>query len=322
MNPTRLRRTAKSAGPVAADVPPASEDAPITVTLGFRPPHDVASLLAFLAQRAIPGIEVVEGLSVRRTLRAGALDGGHGEAAGWLEARFMPEASRVRLSFAPVLGPASGAVIAAVRRWLDLDAAPEAIDAALAELPGAPGLRLPGSVDGFELAVRAVLGQQVTVAGAKTLARRLVERFGSDAATPWSDVHRAFPAPSVLAAAPIERIAELGIIRSRAGAIQALARNWSTLMPLLARGGDPERLVERLRALPGIGAWTAHYIAMRALGWPDAFPPGDIAALKAMQRLFATSSAREAEARAAAWQPWRSYALLRLWNSLSPGDSR
>ena len=172
---------------------PASEEAPITVTLGFRPPHDATSLLAFLAQRAIPGIEVVDGLSIRRTLRAGAIDAPACESAGWLEARFLPEASRVRLSFAPVLGPASGAVIAAVRRWLDLDAAPEAIDAALAELPGAPGLRLPGSVDGFELAVRAVLGQQVTVAGARTLARRLVERFGSDIATPWADVHRLSP---------------------------------------------------------------------------------------------------------------------------------
>jgi AraC family transcriptional regulator, regulatory protein of adaptative response / DNA-3-methyladenine glycosylase II len=302
--------------------PPASDEAPIAVTLGYRPPHDAKALLAFLAQRAIPGIEVVDGLSVRRSVRAGAIEGAAGEAAGWLEARFLPEVSRVRLSFAPALGPASGALIAAVRRWLDLDAAPEAIDAALAELPGAPGLRLPGSVDGFELAVRAVLGQQVTVAGARTLARRLVDRFGSDVATPWTDAQRAFPAPAVLASAPIERIAELGIIRSRAGAIQALAGDWSTLAPLLARGADPEQLVERLRTLPGIGAWTAHYIAMRALGWPDAFPPGDIAALKAMQRLFAVASPREAEARAAAWRPWRSYALLRLWNSLSSGDPR
>ena len=208
-----------------------------------------------------------------------------------------------------------------MRRWLDLDAAPEAIDAALAELPGAPGLRLPGSVDGFELAVRAVLGQQVTVAGARTLARRLVERFGSEVATPWPEVHRAFPAPELLVAAPIERIAELGIIRSRAGAIQALAQHWPALTPLIARGGDPEELVERLRELPGIGAWTAHYVAMRALGWPDAFPPGDVAALKAMQRLFATPSSRGRRPRRglAALAQLR---LLRLWNSLSAGDRR
>ena len=320
MNPTRLRRTAKRGATDDVDATGPSEAAPITVTLGYRPPHDASTLLAFLAQRAIPGVETVDGLAVRRTLRAGAIEGV--DVAGWLEARFVPEAARVRVSFAPALGPASGAVIAAVRRWLDLDAAPVAIDAALAELPGAPGLRLPGSVDGFELAVRAVLGQQVTVAGARTLARRVVERFGADIATPWDDVGRGFPAPAALAGEPVERIAELGIIRSRAGAIQALAQRWPELAPLLARGADPERLVERLRELPGIGAWTAHYVAMRALGWPDAFPPGDVAALKAMRRLFATSSPRDAEDRAAAWRPWRSYALLRLWNSLSAGDEK
>jgi AraC family transcriptional regulator of adaptative response / DNA-3-methyladenine glycosylase II len=319
MNPTRLRRSSKADRAAPAEAPTASDDAPFTVLLGYRAPHDEAALLAFIAQRAIPGIEVVDGLAIRRSLRPGAIAGDAASTAGWLEVRFVPAASRVRLSFAPALGPASGAVIAAVRRWLDLDASPAAIDAALSDLPGVPGLRLPGSVDGFELAVRAVLGQQVTVAGARTLARRLVERFGVDVATPWPDVNRTFPAPETLAAAPIERIAELGIIRSRAGAILSLAREWPTLAPLIALGGSPERLVERLRELPGIGAWTAHYIAMRALGWPDAFPPGDVAALKAMQRLFGTTSARDAEARAEVWRPWRAYALLRLWNSLSPG---
>jgi AraC family transcriptional regulator, regulatory protein of adaptative response / DNA-3-methyladenine glycosylase II len=115
---------------------------------------------------------------------------------------------------------------------------------------------------------------------------------------------------------PIERIAELGIIRSRAGAIQALAAQWAELVALLAPGSAPEALVERLRSLPGIGPWTAHYIAMRALGWPDAFPPGDVAALKAMRQLFDTVSPRAAEAHAETWRPWRAYALLRLWNSL------
>ncbi|MEP7303159.1 MAG: Ada metal-binding domain-containing protein [Caldimonas sp.] len=319
MNPTRLRRSSRADREAPAEPPAAGNDAPFTVLLGYRAPHDEAALLAFIAQRAIPGIEVVDGLSIRRSLRPGAIGGDATGAAGWLEARFVPASARVRLTFAPALGPASGAVIATVRRWLDLDASPAAIDAVLAELPGGPGLRLPGSVDGFELAVRAVLGQQVTVAGARTLARRLVERFGSEVASPWPDVHRAFPAPAVLAAAPTQDIAALGIIRSRAGAIQSLAREWAALAPLIALGGSPEPLLVRLQELPGIGAWTAHYIAMRTLGWPDAFPPGDIAALKAMQRLFATGSARQAEVRAEAWRPWRAYALLRLWNSLSAG---
>ncbi|MEO8923265.1 MAG: AlkA N-terminal domain-containing protein, partial [Caldimonas sp.] len=289
---------------------------PITVTLGYRAPHDERALLDFVAIRAIPDVEVVDGLSIRRSLRAGAIAA---SPAGWIEARFDPVASRVRIAFAPQLSPTSAAVIAAARRWLDLDASPATIDSALADLPGAPGLRLPGSLDGFELAVRAVLGQQVTVAAARTLARRVVERFGAPIATPWPDVSRTFPSPQALAAAPVQRIAELGIIRSRVGAIQALARDWPTLAPMLAAGAAPDRLVERLRELPGIGAWTAHYIAMRALGWPDAFPPGDVVALKAMQRLFATTSARDAEARAEAWRPWRAYALLRLWNLISPG---
>jgi AraC family transcriptional regulator, regulatory protein of adaptative response / DNA-3-methyladenine glycosylase II len=318
MNPTRLRRAAPRAGApgtrngVADDAASEGSAAAITVTLGYRPPLDSASLLAFMAQRAIPGIESTDEQGIRRTVRAGVA----GPDVGWLEVRFAPAQARVRLSFAPSLGPASGTVIALARRWLDLDAAPDTIAESLVSLPGTAGLRLPGSVDAFELAVRAVLGQQVTVAAARTLARRLVERFGGEVATPWADIHRVFPAPSDLAQVAIERVAELGIIRSRAGAIQALAAQWDGLVPLLAPGASPEALVERLRSLPGIGPWTAHYIAMRALGWPDAFPPGDIAALKAMRQLFDIDSARAAEAHAEAWRPWRAYALLRLWNSL------
>ena len=223
MNPTRLRRTAKSDGPAAAEAPPASDEAPITVTLGYRPPHDAAVAARLPRATGDPRhrgrrrpLDPPDA-ACRRDRRAAC------EGAGWLEARFLPEASRVRLSFAPALGPASGAVIAAVRRWLDLDAAPEAIDAALAELPGAPGLRLPGSVDGFELAVRAVLGQQVTVAGARTLARRLVERFGSDVATPWADVHRAFPAP---AAARDRRRSSGSPSSASSAAAPARSRRW------------------------------------------------------------------------------------------------
>ena len=321
MNPTRLRRAAPRTGAddgtdaartASARSRPGSADA-ITVMLGYRAPFDADALLAFIAQRAIPGVEVASERIIRRTVRAGAIGA---DAGGWLEARFVPAQSRVRLSFAPSLGPASGAVIATVRRWLDLDAAPDTIAETLVGLPGAPGLRLPGSVDAFELAVRAVLGQQVTVAAARTLARRLVERFGDDVETPWPDVHRTFPAPAVLAGETVERIAELGIIRTRVGAIQALARDWHAIAPMIVVGSAPEALVGRLSALPGIGPWTAHYIAMRALGWPDAFPPGDVAALKAMRQLFATATQRAAEAHAESWRPWRAYALLRLWNSL------
>ncbi|MDE2296612.1 MAG: adenosine deaminase, partial [Burkholderiales bacterium] len=132
----------------------------------------------------------------------------------------------------------------------------------------------------------------------------------------WDDVTRSFPAPATLAAVAIERIAELGIIRSRAGAIQAIAQAWPEIALLLMPRARVEPLIERLCALPGIGTWTAHYIAMRALGWPDAFPPNDVAVRKAMTQLFDLTTQREAEAHAQAWQPWRAYAVLRLWNSL------
>jgi AraC family transcriptional regulator of adaptative response / DNA-3-methyladenine glycosylase II len=304
MSPSRLR------GEVEDEA--FDSDAAITVKLAYRPPYDAASLLRFIELRAIPEVEAIDGRRVRRTLRAGTV----ATAAGWVEAEFVRDVPVVRLRIAPELASASGRVVAAVRRWLDLDAMPQTIDAALANLPGAPGLRLPGSLDAFELAVRAVLGQQVTVAAARTLARRLADRFGEPMHTPWPDVTRCFPSPETMAQAPVERIAELGIIRTRAGAIQAIAAAWPEIAPLLVARARPEPLIERLCDLPGIGPWTAHYIAMRALGWPDAFPPNDVAVLKAMKQLFDTTTQREADATAQAWQPWRAYAVLRLWNSL------
>ena len=309
MSPSRLR------GEVTEESP--ASDAGITVKLAYRAPYDVAALLRFVGMRAIPGIEHVDGQRIRRSVRAGTV----ASAAGWVEAEFatapsLTQPSLLWLRFAPELAAASGAVVAAVRRWLDLDAVPQAFDAVLADLPGAAGLRLPGSLDAFELAVRAVLGQQVTVAAARTLANRVVERFGTPIATPWPEVNRVFPAPPVLASATVERIAELGIIRARAGAIIAIAQAWPEIAAHLTPHSRAEPLIERLCALPGIGPWTAHYIAMRALSWPDAFPPNDMAVLKAMRERFQTSTQREADARAQAWQPWRSYAVLRLWNSL------
>ena len=304
MSPSRLRLDADEAG--------FDSTAAITVKLAYRAPYDVDTLLRFLAQRAVPEVEAVGERRVRRSLRAGTV----APVGGWIEAEFAAAAPIVLLRFAPELAAASGRVVAAARRWLDLDAQPQAIDAALAGLPGAPGLRLPGSLDAFELAVRAVLGQQITVAAARTLARRVVDRFGEPLQTPWGDVTRTFPSPASLAGAPVEQIAELGIIRTRAGAIQAMALAWPELSALLAPRACPEPLIERLCALPGIGPWTAHYIAMRALGWPDAFPPNDVAVLKACRQLFGTTTQREADLHAHAWQPWRAYAVLRLWNSL------
>ncbi len=348
MSPGRLRRDGG-----AGSERDAVEDDALTVQLAYRLPYDRARLLRFLAQRAIPGIETVGELGVRRSLRAGAFGGapggaqggapggvavggsvgvsGHGPGdarsqgtpAGWIEASFAPAAAaadddpaRLRVRVAPALAPHWGTVVAAVRRWLDLDAVPQAVHEALADIPGEPGLRLPGSLDGFELSVRAVLGQQVSVAGARTLARRVVERYGDAIETPWPDVDRSFPEPARLAGADPAEIAGLGIVGTRARAIVALAQAWPALAAHFEPGRPPDALIDALCALPGIGPWTAHYIAMRGLGWPDAFPPGDVAVLKAMRALDGTDSVRAADARAAAWRPWRSYAVLRLWNTL------
>ncbi len=304
MSPSRLRGAAGDE-PARADATP---DA-IALKLAYRAPYDQAALLRFVAQRAIPGIEEVEGATIRRTLRAGSV----AAMPGWVEARFDASRDRVQLRFAPELAASSARMVASARRWLDLDAAPAGIDAALAGLPGAPGIRLPGSLDAFELAVRAVLGQQVTVAAARTLARRVVERFGTPLATPWPSLARAFPAPQDLAEATLDSVASLGIVRTRSNALIAMAQAWPTLEATMA---SPDDFIAALCELPGIGPWTAHYIAMRALGWPDAFPPNDVAVLKAMRLLFGTQNQRDADVQAQAWRPWRAYAVLRLWNSL------
>ena len=346
MSPSRLRAGREASGTASPG------EAAIGVQLAYRPPMDQQRLLAFFAQRAIPGIEVVDPAGVRRSLRPGALRvavaGEPASAAGWVQVQFDTAAARVHLNFSASLLPHSGLLLAAVRRWLDLDAQPTVIDHALQALPGDAGLRLPGGLDAFELAVRAVLGQQVTVAAARTLAHRLIDRFGEPLATPWADITRHFPQPQGLAEVGVDQIAELGIIRSRAGAIQALARAWPELQAGLLEAARPEPLITHLCALPGIGPWTAHYITMRALGWPDAFPPGDVAVLKALRGLeeagrrgqtppIADGAAlpaaplgkaaalkaamRAAEASAEAWRPWRSYAVLRLWNHVAPSPS-
>jgi AraC family transcriptional regulator of adaptative response / DNA-3-methyladenine glycosylase II len=161
--------------------------------------------------------------------------------------------------------------------------------------------------------VRAVLGQQVTVAAARTLARRVVERFGTPLATPWPSLARAFPSPQALAAATLDSVASLGIVRTRANALIAMAQAWPELEAAMA---STDEFIGALCEVPGIGPWTAHYIAMRALGWPDAFPPNDVAVLKAMRLQFGTRHQRDADVQAQAWRPWRAYAVLRLWNSL------
>ena len=302
MSPTALRRDGSEAKPGDG----------IAVTLGYRPPYDVREMLQFLQQRGIAGVEQIDvaAHTVARTLR---LDD---DTCGWVACRFEPEQHRVQVRVAESLAPQLPRVIARVRAWLDLDADPAAIHAVLgADFPALAGLRVPGTLDGLELAVRAVLGQQVTVAAARTLTTRLVERFGTPLATPIDGLTRLFPSPAALAAASGDELGQLGLVRQRQAAIHALAQAVSTGQISLHAGADVQTTMDALKALPGIGAWTADYIALRALRWPDAFPSGDMALQKALAPEGQRLTARAAESRAERWRPWRAYAVIRAWHS-------
>jgi AraC family transcriptional regulator of adaptative response / DNA-3-methyladenine glycosylase II len=300
--------------------------------LGYRPPLAVGALLQFLADRAIPGVEQVD-VAAGRISRSLSLWHQGQPLSGRITLSFDTERAQLLLSPCSALWRASAQLIPLVRRWLDLDAQPLAIDDSLARdaalgpsVQAEPGLRLPGCVDRFELAVRAVLGQQVTVAAARTLAARLVQRFGQ-ALPPDQQldaVHTLFPSPAALAGLAPADIAELGIIRQRAQALIALAQAWPGL-DFAAGRGTPGQALAQLHALPGIGPWTAHYMLMRGWSWPDIFPPGDIV----LRRQLSPDpqqplSAALVDARAQAFQPYRSYAVLRLWRqaALAAGPAR
>ena len=303
LSPGQLRRQGSSGGQGT------------TVRLGYRPPYDIGAMLAFFGKRAITGVESVDGVGFARTL---AIQTGGKVHAGWLAASFVEAEHQVVLRVSDSLREVLPLVIRRVRAALDLDADPLAIASVLqASFPGTDGLRVPGTLNGFELAVRAVLGQQVTVAAGRTLAQRLVARFGSPIATPLPALTHLFPSPAVLATASGDGLGELGIVRQRQAAIVALARAVEDGGLQLHPGADIPATVALLQTLPGIGEWTAHYIAMRALRWPDAFPAGDVALHKALGVQGSRQAAREAEAASQAWKPWRSYAVVRAWARLA-----
>ncbi|MBQ0943859.1 helix-turn-helix domain-containing protein [Ideonella sp. 4Y16] len=278
--------------------------------LPWRPPYDRAAMLGFLAARPLARVEAAgDDGWWRRTLAVVH----HGQTLrGWIALRLEEDAAA--LEVAPSLAPALGTVIERVRHLLDLDADPARIDTTLASLPVPvrPGLRVPGCIDGFETLVRIILGQQVTVAAACTLAARLVERFGEPLVTPWSGLERLFPDARTLAQAGAEAIGTLGIVRVRVAALQALARAVDSGTLALHPAAPVEDTLARLRALPGVGDWTAELAALRVLAWPDAFPATDAGVVKALGGLKAAQSLPLAEA----WRPWRSYAVMQLWQSL------
>ncbi len=306
LNPTQLRRESSTRDGDGGQG--------TTVRLGYRPPYDVAATLAFFRQRLIEGVAFVDDQQrLGQTLRMAT---GDRSLRGWLVVGFDETRCQLMLRVSDQLREVLPQVIHRLRAALDLDADPSAINAVLHDaFPAGDGLRVPGALDGFELAVRAVLGQQITVAAARTLAQRLVNRFGEPMDTPFAALTRLFPSPAVLAQAGGDALGELGIVKQRQAAIVALARSVAEQGLVLNGSADVPATIAALKALPGIGDWTAQYIAMRALRWPDAFPAGDVALHKALGVQERKRPAREAEAASLAWKPWRSYAAVRAWSA-------
>ncbi|MCO5107111.1 MAG: helix-turn-helix domain-containing protein [Burkholderiaceae bacterium] len=299
-SPTQLRARA-GARPEAA----------MRFRLAYRPPCDWQRSLAFLAARAIERVETVAAGTYRRTVR---WPDGAQELRGWLAVRPMPSRALVEVELSASLAAAIPPILRRIRDVFDLDCEPGQVRSALPERSGerAP-MRLVGAFDGFELAVRGIVGQQVSVKAARTVVARLAERFGDplDGAVP-AGLERLFPAPATIAALDVAAIAELGILGRRAEAIRALARAIVEGRLVLEPRAPVDATIAALQAIPGIGDWTAQYVVMRALCWPDAFPAGDLAVLRAL----GARTPAQARERARKWQPWRAYAVMDLWASI------
>ncbi len=308
LSPTALRKRK----PRTADA-----DA-VTLSLAYRPPYRWDAMLRFLEQRAIAGVERVENGAYRRAVRLHSV-------SGWLSVTDAPEQFALQVTVSASLLSALPQVLARVRRMFDLDSDPDTIDALLASMgevqPGlpVPGMRLPGCFDAFEMAARAVLGQQITVKAARTLASRLVDAYGTPIDTPISGLTHTFPPPAILLAleGPIEsRLGPLGIISTRAQTLLALASALQSQTIELDLCPNPEAEMKKLMSIRGIGNWTAQYIAMRAMAWPDAFLETDAGIKKALT----PRTAKEMLALSVCWRPWRSYAMMNLWYSLEGGE--
>jgi AraC family transcriptional regulator, regulatory protein of adaptative response / DNA-3-methyladenine glycosylase II len=314
--PSELRSKARRSHPVPTGEGPLQA---IPLRMAHRRPLAVGPLLEFLGRRAIPGLEAYDGSSYRRSL---SLPNGDGSVTlsvdsqdGGIQAVFMLEDLRDLT-----------AAISRCRHLLNLDADPVAVDAALGEDPllgplveRAPGIRMPGSADGFELAVRAIVGQQVSIAAARTVTGRLVEAAGRPLLNPLGTVTHTFPGPEALTALARRRPELFSMPASRRQTIAALAGAIAAGTLSIDPGANPGEVRGGLLALPGIGPWTAGYVAMRALGDPDAFLPSDLGVRHALAGLGGPVDAAGAERIAERWRPWRAYAVAHLWASLSDG---
>jgi len=307
MPPTRLRKKAVHGMALITD----SETS--TLQLSYRPPYDWSGLLAFLKARELKGVEMVTESFYARTVHLG-------HCKGWLKVTQAKEKNALMVEFTHSLTPVLPALLSRLRALFDLNARPDLISKQLGKdkllgrfVKTNPGMRVPGGFNGFEMGLRAILGQQVTVKSATTVAGRLALAFGESLVTPYPELHRLTPAPSRIARASVDDIAKLGVISARAKSIIALARVQISGELSLDTGThhNPEDSVQRLAELPGIGPWTAHYIAMRALRWPDAFLKEDIV----VRKNLGSVTAKQAEEMSQKWRPWRSYAVLHIWRN-------
>ena len=288
-----------------------------TGRLSYRAPLDWPRLLRFLSARSVKGVESVHEDAYLRSVRLG-------DHIGWIRVRDVPGEHALAIEIAPALMPVLESLRERLGHLFDLSARPDIIGAHFARDPilgpaveRRPGLRVPGAFDGFELAVRAILGQQITVKAATTIAGRFAAAFGEAIETPHAALTHLSPSAKRVAAATVDEIASLGIIQTRARSILAIATEMESGRLVLEPGAHPDAVIAQLVALPGIGAWTAHYIAMRALRWADAWPTGDIALRNALGRV----TAKRADELSQSWRPWRSYATLHLWCDASERDA-
>ena len=299
LQPTQLRRRMKeSAGPADA----------LHFELSYRPPYDWDAVSGFLAARAIAGVESVEEGVYRRAVR---IESDGKPLRGWIEIEPSKKKAALRVAVSASLAKAVPPVLSRVKALMDLSCNPVEVARALGKLAEQrPGLRVPGAFDGFEVAVRAIVGQQVSVAAARTVAGRLAAAFGDPVETPFASVSRIFPTAERVARLPYGQIARLGMPGARAKTIIGIARAIADGKLDLMPNAGIDATLEKLRALPGIGEWTAQYLAMRALAWPDAFPHTDLGVMRALGE----KNPRRVLELGEAWRPWRAYAVIHLWH--------
>lgn len=303
LQPGQLRRRANDKGIPVADA--------LSFELSFRPPYDWPAMRAFLGARAIVGVEMLDGSCYRRTVRVIAEGKDH---VGWIEIGLSPKKPALHVVVSSSLARVLPPLLGRIKTLMDLSCNPSEVAGVLGELAQRrPGMRVPGAFDGFEVAVRAVIGQQVTVAAARTIAGRFAAALGDPIETPFETLTTVFPSAARVAGVAVDLIAQLGMPTARARTVIALARTVADGDLILTPHTDLDATLERLRRLPGIGEWTAQYIAMRALAWPDAFPHTDLGVMKALKE----KNARRVLEAGEAWRPWRAYAVMQLWHSLT-----